>query len=707
MLGSSTVIKGCYQSFSTLNIPNGSIRTIAKHSSAYGAENSRAMGCIEPPYHERAQVFTRAAEWLHKQTPLALLHKASTVALHSFGHSSILLYQDTVSIYSNSIESYSLFNTKEGHDYSPLDPGSSEFRLLKLMPGLGDEEVRCILIHSSLDDNPSYEALSYLWGDQQNRTQILLGEVRFSVTSNLQAALRRLREPRRSRTLWVDALCINQSDNDEKTIQVQRMTRIYSQASGVIAWTGDSTDNSDEAVNIIKTLGRLLTHADLDEICQIEGENLLGRLDRVGFRTTEMPWDALWAFFERPYWSRVWVIQELAVRGIETWPCTFYCGASRFDMREYALTCGEMPEPLGSLFRRNSGHPPGVNMLQVISAFNRAITRADPPKIQFLLYVTRNYQATDERDKLYALLGLARNEDQIFLPDYSRPLRRTMMEFVKFLVERDKDLRYLEINMNRRATCSSVPSWTFEVHSQHHALDMWGVMMFDDQTWQASKGVDTDVQFDMETESMIATGVSIGNIGFVIGPMRDLEKLPPGSNPANFRQLVEDLGQGEFVSSLMEYTSSLYGDAFETFWRTLILDLDSDTPFGVSISPARDEVGARGRVFLRKEALPAGFLPDIPFHIRYKEYTRPFYEKAGRALSNRTFFTTENGFSGVGPYDTQPGDVAVVLYGSQRCTVLRPDGDFYRIVGDAYVYGAMRGEMVQGLDVDERVYVLR
>ncbi|CAG9946104.1 unnamed protein product [Clonostachys rosea f. rosea IK726] len=234
------------------------------------------------------------------------------------------------------------------YDYSPLDPGSSEFRLLELIPGLEDEEIRCMLAHSALDNNPSYEALSYLWGDQQDRRQILLGEARFSVTSNLHAALRRLRDPRHSRTLWVDAICINQSDNDEKTMQ---------------------------AVNIIKALGRLLTHADLDEIYRVEGENLLSRLNRVGFRTTEMPWDALWAFFEQPYWSRVWVIQELAVRGIETWPCTFYCGTSRFDMREYALTCGvvvqlflqsgkmidfatgEMPEPLGSMFRRNSGHP--------------------------------------------------------------------------------------------------------------------------------------------------------------------------------------------------------------------------------------------------------------------------------------------------------------------------------------------------------------
>jgi hypothetical protein len=131
------------------------------------------------------------------------------------------------------------------YDYSPLDPGSSEFRLLELIPGLEDEEIRCMLAHSALDNNPSYEALSYLWGDQQDRRQILLGEARFSVTSNLHAALRRLRDPRHSRTLWVDAICINQSDNDEKTMQVQRMTRIYSQASGVIAWTGDSADNSD------------------------------------------------------------------------------------------------------------------------------------------------------------------------------------------------------------------------------------------------------------------------------------------------------------------------------------------------------------------------------------------------------------------------------------------------------------------------------
>lgn len=113
ILSSSTVIKGCYQAHSTLKIPNGSIKTIAKRSSAYNAETSRAMDCIEPPNHERAQVFTRVAGWLYKQTPLALLNKASRAALPSFGHSSILLSQDTVSIYNNSVESNSLFITTE------------------------------------------------------------------------------------------------------------------------------------------------------------------------------------------------------------------------------------------------------------------------------------------------------------------------------------------------------------------------------------------------------------------------------------------------------------------------------------------------------------------------------------------------------------------------------------------------------------------
>ncbi|VUC25577.1 unnamed protein product [Clonostachys rosea] len=145
------------------------------------------------------------------------------------------------------------------YDYSPVDPSSSEFRLLELMPGLEDEKVWCILVDSALYNKPSYEAPSYLWGNQQDLRQILLGDALFSVTSNLEAALRHL-------------------------LQVQKMTIVYSQSSCVIAWTGDPADNSDEAVSIIQTLGRLVTHDALDGIYWAEGESLLNRLDRVCFR---------------------------------------------------------------------------------------------------------------------------------------------------------------------------------------------------------------------------------------------------------------------------------------------------------------------------------------------------------------------------------------------------------------------------------------
>jgi hypothetical protein len=100
--------------------------------------------------------------------------------------------------------------------YSPLS-SSSDIRLIILEPGIGDEPVRCQLVHISLDENPSYEALSYTWGDASVQgPRILLDGKPFQVTVNLGAALLYLRDEAsddpKERILWIDAICINQTD---------------------------------------------------------------------------------------------------------------------------------------------------------------------------------------------------------------------------------------------------------------------------------------------------------------------------------------------------------------------------------------------------------------------------------------------------------------------------------------------------------------
>jgi hypothetical protein len=91
----------------------------------------------------------------------------------------------------------------------PLDPDRHELRLLELLPGLKGQPIRCLLSITSLENAPEYEALSYVWGSPTPRKSILLNEIGFVITPNLEIALRHFRDQEETRTMWINALCIN------------------------------------------------------------------------------------------------------------------------------------------------------------------------------------------------------------------------------------------------------------------------------------------------------------------------------------------------------------------------------------------------------------------------------------------------------------------------------------------------------------------
>jgi hypothetical protein len=103
----------------------------------------------------------------------------------------------------------------------------------------------------------AYEALSYVWGQSDEHESIQIGEDHLEVTPNLHAALLRLRDPGLTRVNWIDAICINQADNEEKSHQIQRMAQIYGVASRVLVWLGEAADDSDQAIEIIRSTDRV------------------------------------------------------------------------------------------------------------------------------------------------------------------------------------------------------------------------------------------------------------------------------------------------------------------------------------------------------------------------------------------------------------------------------------------------------------------
>ncbi|KAK7991055.1 hypothetical protein PG990_015335 [Apiospora arundinis] len=131
----------------------------------------------------------------------------------------------------------------------PLDPSRSETRLLTLLPSPNfDAEIQCLLDVVSLDETTDFEALSYVWGDPTIREPISVGGDNVLVTTNLIAALRRLRKPESRRVLWVDAVCIDQGHTAEKNAQLPLMARIYRSARSVVAWLGEPTEEMEAAI---------------------------------------------------------------------------------------------------------------------------------------------------------------------------------------------------------------------------------------------------------------------------------------------------------------------------------------------------------------------------------------------------------------------------------------------------------------------------
>jgi Heterokaryon incompatibility protein (HET) len=135
----------------------------------------------------------------------------------------------------------------EFYQHIPLRTEQS-IRVLKLAPALHrDSSLRCKLVEVSLDKNPKYEALSYVWGSPQNGCYIECYGLKFRITANAEAALRRLRYRCCPRTLWIDAICINQTSIPEKNTQLRLMADIYRKARRVIIWLGEGSEMLDLA----------------------------------------------------------------------------------------------------------------------------------------------------------------------------------------------------------------------------------------------------------------------------------------------------------------------------------------------------------------------------------------------------------------------------------------------------------------------------
>jgi hypothetical protein len=170
--------------------------------------------------------------------------------------------------------------------YHTLLPDPDKIRLLRLKPDADETApIQCELFNYSLQTSTKgahlYEALSYVWGDPEETSPIRVDGDQFPVTVKLCEALSRLRDRSIERIIWVDAVCINQTDGPEKNHQIGLMPKIYGQANRVIIWLGEAANDSDLAIEEIRVTGSKKSTNSSNETIQ---RAILALLERAWFR---------------------------------------------------------------------------------------------------------------------------------------------------------------------------------------------------------------------------------------------------------------------------------------------------------------------------------------------------------------------------------------------------------------------------------------
>ena len=189
--------------------------------------------------------------------------------------------------------------------YQPLQQG--EIRIVTLAPGKWNHRLECTLKTVSLDDNLSHEALSYVWGDASIKKPIFLQKHRFQVTQSLESALRHLRHENSERTMWIDALCINQTDDAEKTVQVKQMQFIYARTPHLVIWVGDASEDSDLGMQTVRQVGEELKEGNCWDV-DLANASLIKHLPQDTENFDPKPWIAANRLFRRNWFERVWVL---------------------------------------------------------------------------------------------------------------------------------------------------------------------------------------------------------------------------------------------------------------------------------------------------------------------------------------------------------------------------------------------------------------
>ncbi|KAF4974162.1 hypothetical protein FZEAL_8900 [Fusarium zealandicum] len=585
--------------------------------------------------------------------------------------------------------------------YKPLDKTKKQIRILHLLPGTFDDDIRCDLSVEPVQTN--FEALSYVWGDVSFKQVIQVQGQQISVTTNVELALRHIRSPTQTRRLWVDAVCINQTDNNERNHQVGMMAAIYKGAERVLVWLGLNTGN----IRSLEAIQQLSTNPDLHWDTENEPNSGSGAVDSV---LDLINW------LRNDWYTRIWTLQEaLLAKSLvyicgsfvfhkDEIDCVLYSFFDHFVLKKCChATSIEGEARAGNLrvdlyrslqtvailveFQRGTGSSP---FLDIASAFRYRL-------------------ATNPRDKVYGVLGLA-NDISPNIIDYNLSITETYLlttishmestgnlDVLSHVLPRSEGGLMYPLGRIKYDLPTWVPDW-----SDHRPYEYWRLMALRQR--QALTKLYSACRSTSISRLERHSPTSLGLDGFFCD---EITELSPPMHCEQMRYDPEVLEDWRMIAGVDNYPERPYisgSTLLDAYWRTLCMDID----------PRKGTAEPRERADLDTRALNNDWwwehlqqrryedVPGLSSKLRTNIFD-DFTSHVAFVTSGRRLFKSNNCYLGLAPEDAQKGDQVWILCGGRLPLILRcvkeESGEIsktkYQFVGDSYVHGIMDGEFVK------------
>jgi hypothetical protein len=596
-----------------------------------------------------------------------------------------------------------------------------DIRLVKLLQ-FNNGEIACELSTANLHRSPDYVAISYTWGPSTNEEaargvnsspsrRILCNGHPILVTENLHAFLVSVARKAEllSRYMWIDSICIDQSAPLERTSQVELMATIYHSAATVIVWLGKEDEHTKGAFALLHSLGQ---HPN-ETLKRITPRNLRsGRtLQLIAPCSNIDSWESLVRLFQRRYFTRVWIIQEITLAR----EVLVHCGQHIIDWAHVVkvsnfLTVTSWTRwicPGGTLGAVDS--PQSYHAIPNLLEANKRTRERDQSKaLLYALIRARRFYASDPRDKIYALLGVG-GDLVTGKPRYSpvygdqTPADTYVQAAIQLLLDADDLLLLGHAEGEVFQTVPGLPSWVPDWSSAHVVgLGVTGYQRF-------SAAGDRRRTMRIEGKTLVVSGMRIDTVTSTAESKQEILQGKPfprlldmlcvlpqpyhtKQSPSEvlWRTLSTDTGglptvhpapqeyAGAFLSwfrlRLRETAQYVDSALFSKVLERLEADgLDVSSTEAVASSDEDDTLGD-------SKNMPDG--SEYETIISHSQHLRPF-------LTSLKYF-------GLGSESLRDGDEIWIIAGSRVPLALRQaDQGLYRLVGGAYMHGFMNGEAMK------------